>query len=81
MIQEKRELSSLLLGKRSEQSAQGHTAYIRNDSKVGAEHMAESNGSGELVFSSYLSTTQSPLRFKIPPFLCITRPKFVQFCL
>lgn len=39
--------------------------------KVGAEYMAERDGSGELVFDNYLSTMQTPLRFKIPSFpLC-----------
>lgn len=54
--------------------------YIRNDSMVGAEHTADRDESGELVFNNYLSTVQKPLRFKISA-LHITCPKLVQFCL
>lgn len=46
--------------------------YIRNDSKVGAEHMADSDRSGELVFNNYLSTMQRPLSFKISPLMFIS---------
>lgn len=47
---------------------------------VGAEHTADSDESGELVFNNYLSTVQKPLRFRISA-LHITCPKLVQFCL